>query len=230
MSEDITSTTTAPTPIRGRGSFIASDLVRVIVGHGDLRKEFLIHRNVIMPRSKFIANRLSGRWSNSEPNTINLYELDEDLEPDVVARYLEIVYTAQNNTDSTDDKFLLFKVYVLAEQMEDVKTRNIVLSAIYERMILPTASFPTNSCIRIIYGGTASSKNPARRLLVERARIRALRSFWTKESKSVDNLPKEFFAELALALFEKGRCTKQESERFRVNIADYLEEEEEEER
>ncbi|KAH9879844.1 hypothetical protein J1614_001868 [Plenodomus biglobosus] len=100
MSSDRSSAAITRIPKRGRNGFIKSSLIKVIVGFEINREQFLIHNDIIIPRSKFFANRLSGRWGNSETDTVNLFTLNPNMEPQALARYLEVVYTSEIVVDA----------------------------------------------------------------------------------------------------------------------------------
>ncbi|KAF1839594.1 hypothetical protein BDW02DRAFT_456902, partial [Decorospora gaudefroyi] len=114
-------------------SFITSPLIKVLVGPESNRSELFIHQNIITARSKCFASALSGQWNSSETRTVNLYELDPDLTTTQVTHYLETVYTNKLATRGDDANYgYLCNVYIVAEQLLDVQTRNLALQAIYE--------------------------------------------------------------------------------------------------
>jgi hypothetical protein len=81
--------------------FIASSLVKVLVGPEDARQEFFIHKDVITSRFKFFISALSDRWEKAEANTVNSYKFNPGMTQSQVTLYLEAVYTdrvAKKNT------------------------------------------------------------------------------------------------------------------------------------
>jgi hypothetical protein len=151
-------------------------MITVIVGAARNRTELQIHRNIITARSKFFQNALSGCWSDPDYKIVDISKFDPTIHPKYSQRYLEAVYTKEY----TDDQFILSDpcahlinlcvVYVIAEAMLDVQTRNVIVRALYEFTINLHDKgyyYPNVRCIDIIYNGTASSSNPMRRLIVD---------------------------------------------------------------
>jgi hypothetical protein len=125
-------------PKRGYDSFITSPLIKVLVGPENDRSELYIHRNMITSQSIFFANALSDRWENSETKTVNLYDLDPELTAEEVTAYLETVYTKEiASQEEENDVSYTCRIYVVAERMLDVQTRNLALQAVYERTHKP---------------------------------------------------------------------------------------------
>ncbi|KAH7085362.1 hypothetical protein BKA63DRAFT_559996 [Paraphoma chrysanthemicola] len=120
------------TPKRTVSGFVASPIVKVLIGPPESRTELLIHKDIIVPRSKFFANALSGRWNNSENYTIDLYKFDPNIRAKDFQRYLETAYTNEF-TPSCDDlaKGEICRAYVIAEAMLDWQTRILLLKALY---------------------------------------------------------------------------------------------------
>jgi hypothetical protein len=125
-------------PKRGYDGFITSPLIKVLVGPENDRSELYIHRNMITSQSIFFANALSDRWENSETKTVNLYDLDPELTAEEVTAYLETVYTKEiASQEEENDVSYTCRIYVVAERMLDVQTRNLALQAVYERTHKP---------------------------------------------------------------------------------------------
>jgi hypothetical protein len=144
-------------PKRGYDSFITSPLIKVLVGPENDRSELYIHRNMITSQSIFFANALSDRWENSETKTVNLYDLDPELTAEEVTAYLETVYTKETaSQEEENDVSYTCRIYVVAERMLDVQTRNLALQAVYERTHKPfnDGSFymPGSPCLEIVHG------------------------------------------------------------------------------
>ncbi|KAG9192654.1 hypothetical protein G6011_11388 [Alternaria panax] len=82
---EMNTNTSVLVPKRRTDDFITSPLVKVLVGPDTGRSELYIHQSIIVPRSMFFANALSGRWNNSDTKTVDLYKAAPDLSPaDVV--------------------------------------------------------------------------------------------------------------------------------------------------
>jgi hypothetical protein len=79
---------------------------------------------------------MSGRRNNSDSKTVNLYDLKPELTEEDVSLYLEAVYTNRVAAKyiGTSESKVIGTLYVVAEQMMDVQTRNLTLQAMYERI------------------------------------------------------------------------------------------------
>tara|TARA_R110002003_G_scaffold184_11_gene14466 strand:+ start:6569 stop:7162 length:594 start_codon:yes stop_codon:yes gene_type:complete len=196
----------------------------VLVGPPEAQKELLIHKSVIIARSDFFANALSGQWDNSKDNTIDLYKIDPNIRPVDFQRYLETVYT--NNFTPSCPILLnleLCRAYAIAEAMLDRHTRNFLLQALYDTTQNPRADgsfyYPGSLCVQAIYEGTASAANPMRRLLVD---------IWHDVSSpewysgNEDITPKEFLLELVLKSLTRGQ--KKQSP-LKYKLVEYIEKE-----
>jgi hypothetical protein len=139
------------------------------------------------------------------------------------------VYT--NRVTTKDDHTSEYKdigtLYVVAEQMLDVQTRNLALQAMYERIREPgedgTYYYPGTRCLLIVYGGTATATDPMRRLLVDVYRDIGGGSLLRLEN--VEHYHKEFLLDLAIVA-SKGRPTK--TAPMTYDMGKYFEEQEKE--
>lgn len=142
----------------------------MLIGPDTDRSELHIHQSIIAARSEFFASALNGRWNNLDTKIVDLYKAAPDLVLEDVAHYLEAVYTNQIHDESHSKGFYdICKVYVVAERLHDVQTRNLAVEALYNRMqgLDPTTTVPGPKCLDIIYEGTASAKNLMRKLIVD---------------------------------------------------------------
>jgi hypothetical protein len=130
------------------------------------------------------------------------------LDPGLFATYLETVYVSNilpEKFDSTDTNICttLCRIYVIAEEMVDPATKNVVIRELDRVLRYHSGGvypFPTNRDIEIIYQGTGSSENKGRQYLVSR---------WMSGLKPEDiesqlsTLPRWFIHEVARKLLEK---------------------------
>lgn len=146
-------------------SFVHS-VIKVVVGPHDASRTFFVHEKLVVERAPFFERALNGQWKESDDK---LVELPDD-DPDVFFLYLQLLYTTKLHTRSNEPNKTsreykrLVKLYVLAEKLQDVQTRNIVIEA----MIAKTRdeeSFPPSS-IHLIYDGTPEG-SPLRKLVVD---------------------------------------------------------------
>jgi hypothetical protein len=114
-------------------SFVATPLVKVLLGPPDDRQDLLIHKGIITARSDFFHNALSGQWNNSEDNVVDLYKFDPNLSPEDFQRYLGVLCTnyAEKlaNTEGWHQVEVV-RLYVIAEAMLDRQSRNVLVRAL----------------------------------------------------------------------------------------------------
>jgi hypothetical protein len=129
----------------------------------------------------------------------------------------------------TDDQFILSDpcahlinlcfVYVIAEAMLDVQTRNVIVRALYEFTINLHDKgyyYPNVRCIDIIYNGTASSSNPMRRLIVDMWFDNATASWFSKDHSDMSS---DFLGKLVLKRISLSKV----SEPVKYDIEVYME-------
>ncbi|KAH8643242.1 hypothetical protein IG631_00705 [Alternaria alternata] len=198
-----------------------SPLVKVLIGPDTDRSELHIHQLIIAARSEFFASALNGRWNNFDTKIADLYKAAPDLVLEDVAHYLEAVYTNQiddeNHLKRFDD---ICKVYVVAERLHDVQTRNLAVEALYNRMqgLDPTTTVPGPKCLDIIYEGTVSAKNRMRKLLVD------IWCTWDIDQREdyLNTAPRQFLVELAAAAVRK-LVEDSEDQELILDVKAYLE-------
>lgn len=193
----------------------------MLIGPDTDRSELHIHQSIIAARSEFFASALNGRWNNFDTKIVDLYKAAPDLVLEDVAHYLEAVYTNQIHDESHSKGFYdIRKVYVVAERLHDVQTRNLAVEALYNRMqgSDPTTTVPGPKCLDIIYEGTASAKNLMRKLIVDTWftwGVERLEDF-------LDTAPRQFLVELAAAAVRK-LVEDSEDQELILDVKAYLE-------
>ncbi|KAF2869210.1 hypothetical protein BDV95DRAFT_114957 [Massariosphaeria phaeospora] len=192
------------TPKTKAGEFIHSSLVKIIVGPDDEdQRTFWVHEGLITARSAFFKKALNGDWAEADTKTVNLPEED----PYGVALYLQLLYTgtlAVLDEEADIDKchyLEMAKTYIVAEMLLDPTSKNLImhgfLSGVRRKNKDGDNDYPVDPIITIIYEGTASAADPARRLLVN-WHARFAQSDWITDFQ--DSLPKDFLYELSVAL------------------------------
>ncbi|RYN68962.1 hypothetical protein AA0118_g1023 [Alternaria tenuissima] len=213
--------TSVRAPKRDIDGFIKSPLVKVLIGPDTDRSELHIHQSIIAARSLFFASALNGRWNNLDTKIVDLYKAAPDLVLEDVAHYLEAVYTNQIHDESHSKGFYdICKVYVLAERLHDVQTRNLAVEALYTRMqgLDPNTTVPGPKCLEIIYEGTASAKNLMRKLIVDTW------CTWGVDRLEdyLDTAPRQFLVQLAAAAVRK-LVEDSEDQELVLDVKAYLE-------
>jgi hypothetical protein len=112
-------------------NFVASPVITVLVGPPSINgngHKLYIHKGKITALSRFFASALGGRWSTTDPNTIDMYKFDPDILPEEMTRYLEAVYDNKVLFDTLEQ---ICPIYNIAEAMLDRTTRNDCVKSVY---------------------------------------------------------------------------------------------------
>jgi hypothetical protein len=179
---------------------------------------FIIHAD-------FFRRALNGNWAESDDRVITMMEDD----PEIFDKYLHFVYTkefpAMPHAALVSDQILgeyrmLARVYVLAEKLQDTRTKNAVVQAMMNLSQRKDEAgklrMPDPEAITILYSGTVHS-SAGRRLVVDLCFVVDAESL----RKNIDNLPKDFLGDLAIAL-----CTDRQPGRSKAiqnGVGSYLE-------
>tara|TARA_R110002003_G_scaffold1389_7_gene22966 strand:+ start:462 stop:983 length:522 start_codon:yes stop_codon:yes gene_type:complete len=170
---------------------------------------------------------MNGNWAERDERLVKL----PDDDPEVVATYINLVYTNNIATSPTEkpmeknailnEYIFLSKLYVLSEKLCDVAAKNAVINAIlavsWERASDGVTYSPGVLPIAIIYPGTPEG-SLARELMAD---------MWTSVKtdyivRHKESLPRDFFIDLALA-HSKDRPTDKLSAARRAKADRYLE-------
>jgi hypothetical protein len=182
--------------------------IQVAVGEGDQLQTFDVHEDIITARSPFFKKAMSGDWKEAQDRLVKL----PDDNPAIFQLYVHLLYTNMlavvpdplpPNYTGSNEHVKLAKLYVLAEKLQDIDTKNTVLEA----MLLATRQtrsdgkcyYPGNGPICLIYAGTVPG-SPMRKLLVDFYTYQA-EANWLSESD--ETWPTEFTHELAIKLLDK---------------------------
>lgn len=183
--------------------------VTVIVG--ETQKIFTLHPSILVSGSKFFRSALSGKWKESENNSINLPE----TRVEVFQSYAAYVYTgeidicAEQLDESNDPEgrhrfYLLAELYALADAvLNDKVLRNAIIDAILD-FEGKTGYQPAFSTIVHAYEN-CSGATPLCRLLLDNA-LAATHPDWLKSVWNM--LPEAYLQDLvygwALASCDKN--------------------------
>jgi hypothetical protein len=137
-----------------------------MVGKDDTQKKFHVHESLITARSLFFRNALQGNWKEAQDRVVKLTKDD----PEVFSLYLQGLYAGHLDPkdDTPADKAYVLRggLFVLAERIRDVKTKNLVIEAIRTKSSVrdhPKAFLEMSTAI---YNGTPGPCG-ARELLVD---------------------------------------------------------------
>lgn len=153
---------------------LTASVIKVCVGTGKNQRFFYVHQSLLCSQSEFFKKALNGKWKESEENSINLSEDD----PEIFSLYLEQLYTGSlpilgDTVEVIPSDFnytTLAELYILAEKLMDVKTKNNVLDGILRASRMSDKSgasyFPSFTTVETIYNGTPGPC-AGRRLMVD---------------------------------------------------------------
>jgi hypothetical protein len=183
------------------------------VGSGSLQREFVINGDVAS-RAEFFRRAMNGCWVEAEDRVIHMPEDD----PEKMHLYLHFLYTNELSArvvDTTRDGFKtqmrqyylqLMQVYVLAEKLQDTRTKNALVHKVFDAVYLHEEDerwyLPSSAAVAYLYENTLEG-NSMRKL------VAAFYTMLAPNTLSVhrDVLPKEFLCDLisALRLAKKER-------------------------
>ena len=186
---------------------------------GNTQKTFSVHEDLICARSKFFRNALQGTWTEAQDKIVKLPEDEEKT----FELYLELLYTGDLPIlcNKSPQATRLAKVYVLAEKIVDIESKNTIVQAILARAA-ESKYPPCTTAVRLIYEGTPDSC-PARRLFLDLWLEKETPTWFDKD---FEDLPKDFLVELARGLLVSRRDKEQNPSRVVERPDLYLENEE----
>lgn len=152
------------------------------MGADDKRTIFRVHMALLTARSDFFKKALNGKWMEAEEKIVRLPEDD----PTVFAAYVHHLYTGELAVQADKQQSVGILVdeqyrnscslYVFAEKILDVETKNAVIHAMLEmartKQINGQTYGPSSDDVNTIYKGTVVG-SPARRLMVDLYTYRA---------------------------------------------------------
>jgi hypothetical protein len=199
----------------------------VDVGEELQQKSFYVQETLLRQHSLFFKKALSRDWKEKVERIVNL---PED-EPTLFAVYVEFLYSGNlavvpEDLDPIDathlEQHMLCKLYVLAEKLQDMDTRNRAIQGLLysAKQVRPGNSSicPGMESIKIIYDGTLPG-SMARKLLIDYYTYRGTGS-WVIDHKG---WPDDFLIDLATNLMDKRAIPNDPTRNG--NGAEYMEKE-----
>ena len=179
-------------------------MLKVRVGSGLNTASFFVHSTLLTSRSDFFKHATNQDSKESEEIVVAL----PDDDPDTFRRYLNLVYAHQLVTKETMQWLKLCRLYVLAEKLQDVTSKNQVIDVMcvfFNEITCQYAlrqkihrTLPAEATAELYDGTTRTSK--ARKLLVDLYTEFGPES-WLKGNR--EPLPQDFIKELAFRLLQK---------------------------
>jgi len=179
-------------------------MLKVRVGSGLNTASFFVHSKLLTSRSDFFKHATNHDSKESEETIVAL----PDGDPDTFRRYLNLVYAHQLVTKETMQWLKLCRLYVLAEKLQDVTSKNQVIDGMcvfFNEITCQYAlrqkihrTLPAEATAELYDGTTHTSK--ARKLLVDLYTDFGSES-WLQNNR--EPLPEDFIKELAFRLLQK---------------------------
>ncbi|KAF2443933.1 hypothetical protein P171DRAFT_444196 [Karstenula rhodostoma CBS 690.94] len=187
---------------REQASVLLSSVVTILVGPPEQNQTFFIHKDLIVRRAPFFRNALGSDWAESDQNTVKLPEDD----PSTFFLYIQLLYTGTLSLKGADPEFTkLINLYILAEKLQDVETRNIVMDTLLATVFPPegegrTGYLPNLENVQLIFDGTPEG-SPLREYVVDVYAHGVSHQRMQARSKHIEN-PPEFLLMLAVKLMK----------------------------
>ncbi|XPS68586.1 hypothetical protein M3J09_000873 [Ascochyta lentis] len=192
-------------------SFGPSAMLTIKVGPAANCQSFLIHESFLTAHSEYFRRAMNGRWAELETRIINL----SDDDPEIFALYLNHIYKNEfpvmaiskeelcalplsEFTGYIDEEYTtLFKLYVLAEKLQDDFAKDEVITAIFQLLYLGSSDRfwvrPSEEVVEMVYDATPKGSF-ARRFCVDSWSNIEPRYIQQLEEK----LPRDFLFDLAM--------------------------------
>ena len=202
----------------------------IVVLVGGAQAKFTVHKSLLISRSSFFKKALTGNWVESNERVVRLID-DEAI---IFQNYVHPLYTDKiavspdpfdtKPGDIDCERLTLAKLYVLAEKLQDVETKNKVLSAMIgscQYQVGKKKQVLDANFVRTIYGGTMPGSK-ARRFTVDYfAQQSTGAPFKSGESGTGSAWPSEFTQELLVDVLDKRVAPNGAS--FSGNALPYME-------
>ena len=144
------------------------ETLHVVVGSGDHRTSFVVHKDIISRRSPFFKAASSARWATDKHKTIEL----PDDEPTVFSICLQAMYQNTVAAAKVEDPPVhqhtfspLAEAYILADKLGDLTTCNLIVDEII-RYGDEHNTLPNESTVKIVWEKSIEN-SPLRRLLID---------------------------------------------------------------
>lgn len=191
--------------------FLSRSLIHVQIEHNSVTRDFFIHRDLLLARSPFFRDQVSNpdTFSVQSPwcQTIKL----SDVRPATFGIYINLLYMKRLTTRGPKEWHWLCRLYILAEKLQDVETKNTVIEGmfLYIRPCFPATLADKESTIldatstTWLYESTPEN-SPVRRFVVDFC-VQSGRAEWLRGEKG--KYPPEFVWDVAIGLMSQRPST-----------------------
>jgi hypothetical protein len=168
-----------------------------------------VHQSILTTHSEFFVRATNGKWAESDERLVTL----PDDRPEIFRLYVNILYTTEVATKGHEEWESLCRLYILAEKLQDVVTKNRLTDAICWFLTSEAAPIrkdtggnliypryqPSAQSIEELYARTPEA-SPLRRLVIDYYTENANHT-WLEEGRAV--LPADFLCDLAVVVLRK---------------------------
>ncbi|KAJ4359423.1 hypothetical protein N0V95_002170 [Ascochyta clinopodiicola] len=173
--------------------------------HTQKEQDFYVHEDFFKDRSKFFKAEAS-KYHTAIFRRVDLL----DVRPEVFAIYINLLYTNKLATKGPKEWHWLCRLYILAERLQDVKTKNLTIDGMLlclQETVLP---IPSTAVVRDRANIDATSlgwlyehtpENSAARRLAVDYYVQSERAEWLLSEKN--KYPAGFVFDLAVCLMQK---------------------------
>jgi hypothetical protein len=102
---------------------LSGPIIQVCLGEEGAQQTISVHQNILTARSEFFKRATNGKWGEAR-----VVPLPED-QPEDFSRYVNILYKGEVATKGPEEWLDLCHLYILAEKLQDVRTKNSVIEA-----------------------------------------------------------------------------------------------------
>ncbi|KAF9701227.1 hypothetical protein EKO04_000464 [Ascochyta lentis] len=189
--------------------FLSRFFLHVSVEHTEQKQNFYVHAELLKDRTKFFKTEPPMIHTAGFP-TVEL----SNTRPETFAIYVSLLYTNKLRTKGPKEWHWLCRLYILAERLRDIKTKNLTIDGmilyLQETALLfsstPVAKDGANvdaTSLTWLYEHTPKN-SPARRLAVDYY-AQSGRAEWLLSNKS--EYPPQFVFDVAVCMMQKRPCS-----------------------
>ncbi|KAF1355715.1 hypothetical protein EJ07DRAFT_158337 [Lizonia empirigonia] len=206
-------------------TYLSHDMLHVRVKHAeDAEKEqsYYVHRQLLCSRSKYFKSRAS------DPDIVT-FDLDLEMKLRTFALYLTLLYSRKLTTKGPEEFRWLCRLFILAERLQDVESKNLVIDGMFSYLQESTPVFSSTPVARnrgifdtapVNWLYKMVPESSARRLVVDYY-AQSGRVEWMQAQK--DNYPTDFFFDIAIRMMQKRPSSLFAPRDGRVSSSDYHE-------
>ena len=191
-------------PDRLSRSFLTGQIVKISVAGNGAGKDFFVHQDLIFDRSQYIKNKVDSAKGPFMSITL------QKISASTFAIYINLLYTDRLATKGPGEWDRLCRLYAVAERLQDVETKNLVVDGMFLYLRDSTPMFSAipivkdrtdvnATSLKLLYGNMPKN-SPACRLVVDFYVISG-RAEWLQAER--EKYPTEFVMDVAIRCLQK---------------------------